>query len=862
MSLVNNRLPKTVLPTNYKIYMEPDIDKFTFDGSVMININVLELRRDIILNSKNLVIISVFFNEINIPFEEDKDNEIIILKTDIVNKGLHNIFITFTGILNDQMEGFYRSKYKLNGITKYMATTQFEATDARQAFPCFDEPNFKATFDITINGPVDKTILSNMPIKSSRENIMNKKIVTFETTPIMSTYLVAFIISDLEYLEMKTFNDITVRVYATPENKLKLQFALDVTVKSLEWYIKWFGIDYPLAKLDLVSIPDFSAGAMENWGLITFRECSMLCDEHTELNEKKEIVMTICHELAHQWFGNLVTMEWWTYLWLNESMATYFGWMVTDILYPEWKIWNKFMEQEYTIALELDSLETSHPIEVPVKKASDVQQIFDAISYSKGSCLIRLLVNYMGLDEFRMGMQKYLNKNKYSNTVSNDLWDAFGNDIKKLMESWIKQSGYPVLCINSIDSNKLVLSQTRFYKYGSYRNTPLFNKLIQKDFNSIEHANNISQIWIVPINIRLPDSNIISIILDNAIGVYQINSDNILVNPKRIGFYRVKYTNSPNIENMLNEDKVHLIDDSFNLAMSGYQGFSESFQMVKDLNLLTERNSCIWNAIIPYMNMIYSYLEYHKNVQDQYKYKILLPIFKPLELLINEIGWDDSEFKSINDYELRNTVIEELAFEENQKIIYEALARFRNNNWLNSKSIILPIVGKYGSINDYNKLMEIYETSTNPQIVDSLLVAFGSVQNPELIQLSMRLILSDKIKEQDLWYFIRCMSLNEKTRDLVWDLVTSNWDKFIKKYPPGSSSITYLIKSMGSGFMTEEQLNKFKNFFNINPIKGTEMAVDQTIEKIINKILIIDRILNDPVFKQEKLNTRTISKSF
>lgn len=833
MNLVNYRLPKTIVPTNYKLYIEPDLDKFTFKGSVIIDINVLKIRDTIILNSRNLVIDSVIFDDQKIQFDEDKSNEINILKPGKIMIGLHYIMLHFSGVLNDQMEGFYRSKYKVNGVTKYMATTQFQAADARQAFPCFDEPNFKATFDITINGPIDKTILCNTPVKSTKiYKKIGRKQITFETTPLMSTYLVAFIVGDLEYLEGKTFNDITIRVFATPENKSKLQFSLDVAMKSLEWYIKWFQIDYPLSKFDMVAIPDFSAGAMENWGLVTYRESAMLCDHDTSLDEKIDIVNTICHEIAHQWFGNLVTMEWWTYLWLNESMATYFAWMVTDILFPEWQVWDKFMEREYITALELDSLETSHPIEAPVQKVSDVQQIFDAISYSKGSCLIRFIVNYIGYNEFRKGMKKYLNNNKYGNTVSDDLWDAFGDNIRYLMQDWTKQTGYPIIYANCVDSKNIVLSQSRFYKYGPSMETDKEQK------------------WTTPIDMRLPNSNYVSIILDKATNTYSMDGcESALINPDRIGFFRVKYTNIPNMAGLSQKDKMYIIDDSFTLSLSGYQDFSELFDMISELNLPTEKSYHIWNYIAPNMTVIYIYLRYHKDIQKQYKRNIMVPLLKPLESLMDQLGWEDRENEPINDYELRKLVIGTLAFEKYKPVINEGLYRFRNNRWIDKKSEILPIVGRYGTIGDYNKLLQIYETNSNPQIIDSLLAGFGAVHDPNLIKLSMDLVLSDKIREQDLWSFIRYLSLNEKTCDLIWNLVTSNWGKFIKKYPPGSFSLVYLVKVMASGFMTEEQLGKYKNFFEGNPIEDIKVATNQTIEKITNKIMIIGRILKDPVFR-------------
>lgn len=830
MSLINYRLPKTVIPINYILHLQPNLEKFTFNGTVTITLQINSSTNTIILNSKKLTIESIFFEKESVKFDNNNDDEIIIITTNTIkDPGLYDLTINFSGILNDQMEGFYRSKYKINNVTKYMATTQFESTDARQAFPCFDEPNFKATFDISITGPIDATILSNTEIKQQINN-NNTKTIVFYTTPKMSTYLVAFIIGDLEYVEGKTKDNIIIRSYATPENKSKLKFSLDVAINALEYYTKWFEIDYPLSKLYLVAIPDFSAGAMENWGLITFREQAMLYDERMNLSEKQDIVYTICHEIAHQWFGNLVTMDWWTYLWLNESMATYFGWMVTDILFPEWQVWNKFMEYEYVTALELDSLETSHPIEVPVKKSSDIQQIFDAISYSKGSCLIRFLVNYIGMDEFRYGMQRYLNKNMYGNTTSDDLWEAFGSNIKILMRDWTQQTGYPVICA-SCTSKSLTISQSRFYKYGPDR---------MKDSN----------VWTIPIELQLSKSENISIVLDKLTNTYQLNSiiENLLINPRRMGFLRVQYTFSPNIQNLSIEDRIHILNDSFALSLSGYQPFDNIFKMIDKLSLDIERNYNIWNSIVPYLNMIYVYLQNYKNIQENYKNKIMKQICKPFVSLLNDLGYDEKKNEPWNDYELRELVIGELILEKNSDVINELIRRFRDNDWLGQKSLILPTVARYGNNDDYSKLLDIYQSNNNSSLVDALLSAFGSILNPELIGKSMELVLSDKIKDQDLWIYIRYLSNNEYTCNLIWDLVTSKWNYFMKKYPPGSSSITYFVKVIASGFITKEQLEKYKRFFEKNMVEGIDMAVKQTIERIENKILIVNRILSDPIF--------------
>lgn len=312
----------------------------------------------------------------------------------------------FQGVLNDKMKGFYRSKYlTANGEECYAAVTQFEATDARRCFPCWDEPAIKATFDITLVVPANRVALSNMPIKEETVLKGGLRKLCFEKTPIMSTYLVAVVVGEFDYVEDKSTDGIVVRVYTPLGKKEQGMFALKVATKVLPYYNDYFKISYPLPKMDLIAIADFSAGAMENWGLITYRETFVLVDpDNTSLIRKQSIALTVGHEIAHQWFGNLVTMEWWTHLWLNEGYASFVEFLCVDHLFPEYDIWTQFVTDMYTRALELDALQNSHPIEVEVGHPTEIDEIFDEISYNKGASLIRMLHNYLGEEAFREGM--------------------------------------------------------------------------------------------------------------------------------------------------------------------------------------------------------------------------------------------------------------------------------------------------------------------------------------------------------------------------------------------------------------------------------------------------------------------------
>lgn len=479
--------------------------------------------------------------------------------------------VVFTGELNDKMKGFYRSKYfTASGEERYAGVTQFEATDARRCFPCWDEPAIKATFDITLNVPKDLVALSNMPVKNETES-NDLRVVEFQRTPIMSTYLVAVVIGEFDYVERRTKDGVLVRVYTPVGKNEQGQFALDVAIDVIPYYNSYFSIDYPLPKMDLVAISDFSAGAMENWGLVTYRETFVLVDpENTSLIRKQSIALTVAHEIAHQWFGNLVTMEWWTHLWLNEGYASFSEFLCVNHLFPNYSIWNQFITDMYTHALQLDCLKNSHPIEVPVGHPAEIDEIFDEISYNKGASVIRMLYHYLGDDDFRKGMHIYLSRNKYKNTCTEDLWAAFeeasSKPVESIMSTWTKQMGFPVVRITSTEQN------------GTTRRLRLTQEKFCADGCQAEEKSS----WMIPITISTPKAkHAHSFIMDKeSVDVTVENIDPgewVKLNPESIGYYRTQYPAEmldqflPEISNhkMQALDRLGLLDDLFALVQAG-----------------------------------------------------------------------------------------------------------------------------------------------------------------------------------------------------------------------------------------------------------------------------------------------------
>ena len=422
------RLSKNVIPKKYDIQFQPDLKNFTFEGLETITLSILKSTKVITLHSKEIEINTADIVIGKNP-RHDGVNKIFATKItydlkaqtasfifpQFIPAGKNTLTLVFKGVLNDKMRGFYRSQYMIGAKTYHLATTQFEATDARRAFPCFDEPAQKAVFHVSLIVQKGKTAISNTLPVSVAEHGAGFEIIKFSPTPKMSTYLLAFIVGDFEYLEAKTKNNIRVRIYTLPNKKHQAKFSLDITVRVLEFYEKYFAIEYPLNTLDMIAIPDFSSMAMENWGAITFREVALLVDEeHSSLSNKQWVALVIAHEIAHQWFGNLVTMEWWTHLWLNEGFASYIEYLAVDKLFPKWDIWTQFSTNEFGAALRLDALRNTHPIEIEVHHPDEIGEIFDEVSYSKGASIIRMLADYLGEKDFRDGLRYYLKKHPKS----------------------------------------------------------------------------------------------------------------------------------------------------------------------------------------------------------------------------------------------------------------------------------------------------------------------------------------------------------------------------------------------------------------------------------------------------------------
>lgn len=436
---------------SYHIFLDIDFLNLRFEGRVKIN---LESETDLKLNAVDLEIKKISVN--GKPAKFALSGEDLDIKT---GKFSGAIDIEYRGTTSDKLVGLYKAAYDGG----YVASTQFEAASARRMVPCVDHPAEKAEFTLTIKTDKNLDIISNTPETSSKVE-GSRKTVEFQKTPRMSTYLLYLGVGKFEEVREK-HNGVEYVVATVPGKSSGARFPLDVARGSVEFFEKYFGIKYVLPKLHLIGVPEFAAGAMENWGAITFREIALLVDKDSSMRAKKQVLDTVAHEVSHQWFGNLVTMKWWDDLWLNESFATFMAAKADAAMFPKWKTWDDFVRLDTAGALERDSILSTHPIEVKLKSPSEIEEVFDDISYGKGASVIRMLEAYTGEENFMKGVRAYLLKHKYSNATGLDLWTAIEmaskNQAKKIMSEWIKKPGYPVLGV-SLKGHKLVIMQERF----------------------------------------------------------------------------------------------------------------------------------------------------------------------------------------------------------------------------------------------------------------------------------------------------------------------------------------------------------------------------------------------------------------
>jgi len=814
-----------VIPINYELMFEPLFHNFKFNGEEIITLNLSKPTNSIKLDAAELSIKESHIIQggkiISSESSLNEKDEKLTIKLAKKIKGKAKLSIKFTGTLNDRLLGFYKSQYKdRKGKTKYLATTQFEAADARRAFPCWDEPAVKATFDVSLL--VDKHLdaISNMPVISKKKT-GTKILYKFVRTPIMSTYLLYLGVGEFEYLHGKLRN-IKIRIVTTKGNKNKGKLSLDFTKKFLGEYEKYFGIKYPLPKLDMIAIPDFAAGAMENWGAITFREAILLYDPKTSSTRTKQyIAEVISHELAHQWFGNLVTMKWWNDLWLNESFATFMATKIVNKFYPEWDLWDQFLGDAMLEAMSLDALKNSHPINVDVKHPAQIREIFDAISYDKGGNVLRMLENYVGIENFRKGLKYYLTQHRYSNAEGQDLWKSIGKVAHKpvdaMMKTWIDQVGYPVVDVKR-NNSKVSLTQRRFLSDGS-----------------ISSKNR----WAIPIHIEEGnhESSILMKSQKSVVSLKNIDS-NFIVNSGRYGFYRVQYDDNSlaQLELLIDEkilnhvDRWSLQNDLFSRCVSGtkqiqeYLDFTTSYH--DEDNYITLQNLA--------QNLYHLYKLTRK---EKFSDEIRTYTAQFLGTIFDRLGWDSQKNEKHTNALLRSFVITALGKLGDKEILNEARKRF--NKFLKNKNSlaadlqepVFVLVAWQGNEKTYNKLLSLYKKSTLQEEKIRFLMAMCNFKQKKLLLKTLALSLTAEVRSQNIRVPIMGVSANIYGSDILWPWLKNNWKKLVRRFGVGNPLANRIVASIGS-VIDDKQEKDVRKFFKRMPLPGTERVIEQTLERV------------------------------
>ncbi|MEK7147003.1 MAG: M1 family metallopeptidase [Patescibacteria group bacterium] len=832
------RLSGNVKPVLYKIALRLNFKDFTFSGEEVIDVKIAEETKEITLHALDLEIDNVSVRQNNEEEQEpyqisfNKKFETVTFKFEnVVYSGDAGIKLNFKGALNDKLHGFYRTSYEVDGKKMWGASTHFEATDARRAFPCFDEPALKAEFSVDITVPEEYTALSNMPAKRESINSGFKNILFFKT-PVMSTYLLVFVVAHLESIEAKDKNGVPVRVWTMSGKKEQGRFALQVALHTLPYFGEWFGIRYNLPKLDMAALPDFAAGAMENWGLITFRETALLIDsKNSSVAAKQRVAEVIDHELAHQWFGNLTTMDWWSDLWLNEGFASYMGPKAVAHQFPEWDVWTQYVVDEFISALHDDAVRNTHAIEISVKDPHEIREVFDAISYSKGSVVCRMLEYYLTEDAFRGGLRLYLERYRYGNAKTTDLWEVLeeysGKPVKEIMASYTRQPGYPIITVHKKDNGKLRVEQKRFFFNGKQDKQEL--------------------LWKVPVGfISSGASAPVFTYLKKRKGVIKIDlvgkSSWVKANPGQSGFYRAHYPaemwhdlvgamSKTGNEALSAADKIGFIDDSIALARAGYIKTPLLFELFETCRNETDFN--VWSAIAGGMSAIDDLIsgeEFH-------------PSFKNFGMLVfreiaSTIGWEAAREDGHLRILLRSLALRHCGGYGHEEIINEAKKRFSDFTGKedfdpNLRHVVYGLVAENGSEEEFEKLLALYRMTDLQEEKNRLLNALGSFRKKELSQRALDFSISDEVRRQDSPFFLMRIGFNPAARELAWEFLKSNWKLLVERHHGGGfGSMTRGLEVIAGGLRALSHFDDVKEFFRVNKVPGIERAVKKSLERI------------------------------
>jgi aminopeptidase N/puromycin-sensitive aminopeptidase len=826
------RLPEVARPDNYKLTFTPDLEKATFEGDETIAIRVLKPTSEITLNA-----VDIDFHEVSITsagssqkakVTPDKDKEMVRLAVEKpLAAGTATIHITYTGILNSEMRGLYLGKDDQGH--KY-AASQFEATDARRAFPSFDEPDYKATFDITAVADKGQVAISNYKIASDMPGPGDKHTVKFATTAKMSSYLAALVVGNFEYIEGSA-DGIPIRIYSTPGKKEMGKFALETAEYVVSYFNKYFGIKYPYGKLDLIGLPDFSAGAMENVGCITFREVVLLIDDKQgSVGLKKTIAFVTSHEIAHMWFGDLVTMKWWDDVWLNEGFAT---WMEDKPL-QKWKPeWNFDLDDVSGTGgtLNVDALANTRPIHQAAETPGQIQELFDGIAYGKAASVLRMLEAYLGEETFRAGVNAYLQKHQYGNATADDFWDAqaktSGKPVDKIMPTWVKQAGAPILNVKaqcSGNSTSVTLAQQRYYF----------------DRSKFEAAND--QLWQIPLCLRGSASGTGAKceLMTRKEETFTLPgcSTWVLPNANATGYYRTGY--QPDAVRALATDaetkltpaeRIALENDIWASVRVGREPIGDYLAFAQGLQ--SDRNRAVLEDVLGGLDYVGQHLV---NDGDRDAYHSWLRQF--LTPAMKDVGWEPKSGESDEQKTLRAGLLNALGYDARDPEALEQARKIADKALADPASVDHQLAGGAfglaalnGDPDFYDRVMAGLKNPRSPEEYYIYFYTLPQFGDPKLLQKTLDFAVSPDVRSQDALGLITGVLGNPAGQKLAWDFIQSHWDAIAKAGGPFASA---QVVGATSVFCDASMRDQVTQFFAAHKVEAAERTYKQSIERIDN----------------------------
>lgn len=873
------RLPEHVVPLHYHLLIHPNLTTQTFTGTAAIDLTVTRQTSAVILHSKRLHVAwaAIGAQEARV-LEQQALEQVALLAAEPLRAG-HNYTVTiqYTANLSDSFHGFYKSTYRTQeGELRVLAATQFEPTFARAAFPCFDEPAFKARFSVKIRREPKHLALSNMPLMKTVN--INSWLVEdhFDTSVKMSTYLVAFIVSDFKSISKISSHGVNISVYTVPEKIDQADYALDAAVKLLDFYEDYFSISYPLPKQDLAAIPDFQSGAMENWGLTTYRESALLYDpDKSSASSRLWITMIIAHELAHQWFGNLVTMEWWNDLWLNEGFAKFMEFVSVNITHPELKVEDYFLSNCFD-AMEVDALNSSHPVSTPVKDPAQILEMFDDVSYVKGSCILNMLKDYLTDDVFKAGLVQYLQKYSYQNTKNEDLWNSMTNicptvgtdkseqqgdgfcrrnqqsssnahwtkgetlDVKAMMNTWTLQKGFPLVTVTVRGKN--VHLQQEHYMTGT------------------DSHSSTGYLWHIPLTYITSKADTVQRFL-------MTTKTDVIILPEEVewikfnvymnGYYIVHYEDDgwDHLINLLkenhtaisNNDRASLINNIFQLVRIKKIPISKAL----DLTLYLKRETQIMPVLQGMNELVPIYKLMEKRDMDDTEKQLKEYIVNLFKDLIDKQLWSDDG--SVSERMLRQSLLLFACVRRYQPCVDKAEEYFlkwqKSNGTLSLPADVKTAVYAVGAQTSegWDFLLSKYRQHSFSIDKSRIELALSFTRNKDKLQwLLDQGLRGDIIKTQDLPHIILYVARNPSGYQLAWTFLKENWEKLVEKFELGSNSIATIVTGVTNKYSTRLQLAQVKEFFSSLEEKSAQLrCIQQAIETIEDNIQWMDTNLND-----------------